>query len=44
MNWVEIKAATIDDDGNETPWDFCIDNVVLEFRGDDDDEDENPNI
>ena len=32
VNWVELSATTLDEEGNETPWEFCVDNIVMEFR------------
>lgn len=40
VNWVEIYARTIDDNNEEEPWEFCVDNLVLEFEKVDDHDNE----
>ena len=32
VNWVEMTAMALDEDYVETPWKFCMDNIVVDFR------------
>lgn len=32
VNWIEMAAFVIDEDDNLIPWEFCLDNLVMEVR------------